>query len=347
MNTPLVPASNFVFGGSHAYARGGGTPTWSALEHLVGGLEGGQAVAFSSGMAAICAVFDQLPVGATIAIPRDGYQGVTSLAHTGQSRGRWSVTELANEDTAAWVKATRTCNLVWLESPSNPLLVVADLHTICAASRNHDCLLVVDNTLATPLNQQPLALGADISIQSVTKFIGGHSDLLGGIAIANDHALHQNLLKARELAGATPGALECYLAVRGARTLALRLERSQGTAAQLAARLTSHPAVVRVYYPGLRAHPSHALAREQLAGFGSVISFEVADADTADSTCEKLALIRHATSFGAVESTLERRSAHAGQEHLAPGLLRLSVGIEDPRELWQDLAQALPGTPTQ
>jgi cystathionine gamma-synthase len=342
LNTPPWPASNFVLGGQRAYSRDDGTPGWDALEEIVGGLEGGSSVAFASGMAGIAAVFEQLPAGAKVALADDCYQGVAGLANAGQQRGRWSVRRIAVGDTAAWIQAGRDSDLMWLESPSNPLLVVAELEQICAASRKPGAILGVDNTFATPLNQRPLALGADVSVQSVTKFIGGHSDLLGGVVTVRDSALLARLRQARELAGATPGTLETFLAVRGARTLAVRLERAQRNAMVLADRLAAHPQVLITRYPGLASHPTHDAARRQLKGFGTIISFDVqGGAAAADAVCAMLGLIQHATSLGAVESTIERRASVPGQEHLPPSLLRLSVGIEAVEDLWADLDRAL------
>lgn len=312
------------------------------MEEIVGGLEGGSSVAFASGMAAIAAVFDQLPTSATVALPDDCYQGVAGLAHAGQSRGRWSVHRIAVADTASWIQACAKSDLIWLESPSNPLLVVAEVGTICAAPRKPGAILGVDNTFATPLNQRPLALGADVAVQSVTKFIGGHSDLLGGVVTVRDSALLAALRQARELAGATPGTLETFLAVRGARTLAVRLERAQRNAMVLAERLADHPAVLIARYPGLASHPTHDAARRALKGFGTIISFDIrGGAEAADAVCARLRLIQHATSLGAVESTIERRASVPGQEHLPPSLLRLSVGIEAVEDLWADLDRAL------
>jgi cystathionine gamma-synthase len=342
LNVPPWPASNFVLGGQRAYSRDDGTPGWEALEEIVGGLEGGSSVAFASGMAGIAAVFEQLPAGAKVALPDDCYQGVARLANAGQRRGRWSVSRIAVADTAAWIQACADSDLVWLESPSNPLLAVAELEQIGGAPRKRGAILGVDNTFATPLNQRPLALGADVSMQSVTKFIGGHSDLLGGVVTVRDAALLAALRQARELAGATPGTLETFLAVRGVRTLAVRLERAQRNAMVLADRLAEHPGVLIARYPGLASHPTHDAARRQLKGFGTIISFDIdGGADVADAVCARLRLIQHATSFGAVESTIERRASVPGQEHLPPSLLRLSVGIEAVEDLWADLDQAL------
>jgi cystathionine gamma-synthase len=342
LNTPLVPASNFRLGGPRGYARGEGTPTWDAFEQIIGGLEGGEAIAFASGMGAIAAVFAQLSAGARIVLPDDCYQGVVGLAEIGQAKAGWVVQRLAVDDTAGWVRACATADLIWLESPSNPLLVVADVKTICAAARKPDSLLVVDNTFATPLNQRPLTLGADISVQSATKLIGGHSDLLAGVASTHHPVLAAALRHTREISGATPGALEMFLAVRGARTLALRLQRAQETAMTLAGWLEVHPRVRVVRYPGLTTHPTHEVARQQLQGFGTVISFDVdGDSRTADRVCEMLRLVQHATSLGSVESTIERRAAVPGQEHLPATLLRLSVGIEHVTDLKADFDQAL------
>ncbi len=346
LNVPPWPASNFVLGEGRSYARDDGTPGWAALETIVGGLEGGSAVSFASGMAGIAAIFDQLPSGSVVALPDDCYHGVAELAHAGQRRGRWTVQRLAVTDTPAWVKMCGEADLVWLESPSNPLLTVADLDVICAAPRKRGAILGVDNTFATPLNQRPLALGADVSVQSVTKFIGGHSDLLGGVITVRDENLLAALRHSRELTGATPGTLETFLAVRGARTLAVRLERAQRNAMTLAEHLSRHPKVTLTRYPGLASHPTHAAAKRQLKGFGTIISFDVRGAaSAADAVCTGLQLIQHATSLGAVESTIERRASVSGQEHLPPTLLRLSVGIENVEDLWTDLDRALRNVP--
>lgn len=342
LNVPLVPASNFIIGDGRSYSRDDGTPTWEALEAVIGGLEGGKAVAFASGMAAIAAAFDQLPAGAVVVLPDDCYQGVVGLVAARAARGRWSIERVAVDDTAGWIRACSAADLIWLESPSNPLLTVVDLEAVCKAPRKSGAIVAVDNTFATPLNQQPLALGATLSLQSATKFIGGHSDLLAGVATTRDDALWHALRTSRELNGATPGTLEAYLAVRGVRTLALRLQRAQQTAMVLSERLAAHPLVARVRYPGLPSHPTHATAARLLKGFGTIISFDLAGgAAFADAVCGSVRLIRHATSLGSVESTMERRAAIAGQEHLPPSLLRLSVGIEDTDDLWDDLDSAI------
>lgn len=342
LNIPPVLASNFVLGAGRGYARDDGTPTWEALEEIIGVLEGGHSVAFASGMAGIAAVFDQLHAGSRIVLADDCYQGVVGLADFGRRKGIWSVTRLAVDDTDGWIRAAANSDLLWLESPSNPMLVVADLRAICSASRKPSALLAVDNTFATSLNQRPLDLGADVSFQSATKFIGGHSDLLAGLVTVRRDDLLAALRRSRELLGATPGALESFLAVRGARTMALRLERAQANAMILAERLSLHPGVACTRYPGLSTHATHSIARAQLKGYGTMISFDIrGDAAAADEVCSSVRLIQHATSLGAVESTIERRARIPGQEHLPPSLLRLSVGIENVEDLWADLDAVL------
>jgi cystathionine gamma-synthase len=350
LNVPVVLASNFQAGAmaapgteqdSRAYSRTDATPTWEALETAVGQVEGGHAVAFSSGMAAIAAVLDLVPTGGRIVAPEDCYFGLGELLADARQHGRWAVDRVDLTDTASVRAAVTGADLLWLETPSNPLLDIADLPALCAAGRDAGALVGVDNTFATPLLQQPLALGADVVVHSATKFIGGHSDLLSGIAIAREQAVAQRLRHRRGLTGATPGALEAFLALRGLRTLALRLDRGQRNAGELARRLDEHPAVSRVRYPGLPGDPGHRTAAAQMTGFGAVLAFEVADAPTADRLCDALAVIVHATSLGGVETTIERRSKLAGQGHLPPGLLRLSVGCEHINDLWNDLDSAL------
>jgi cystathionine gamma-synthase len=345
LNVPPVPASNFELGSERSYSRDDATPTWEAFEELLGGLEGGFAVAFASGMGAVAAIVDLLPVGATVVLPDDCYQGVAGLAAAGAAQGRWRVVRVAVEDTPGWLEVAAEADLLWLESPSNPLLAVADLPAVCATRRKPPALVAVDSTLATPLVQRPLELGADLVVHSASKYLGGHSDLLLGAAVARSDAVARRLRERRELGGATPGALEAYLATRGVRTLALRLERASASAARLADQLDDHPGVTVVRYPGRCSHPTHATARRFMRGFGAVVSFDVhGGAERADAVCRSLRIIRHATSLGGVESTIERRGAIPGQTHLPPGLLRLSVGCEHVDDLWADLGQALART---
>jgi cystathionine gamma-synthase len=348
LNVPIVPASNFraaeVGQPGREYARDDGTPGWEALEELLGDLEGGRAVSFSSGMAAIAAVLELLPAGARVVVPRDSYGGLRSLLADGAAGGRWQVHTVDMTDEEVLTAAVRDADLVWLETPSNPLLEVVDIAGVVARAAEVGAIVAVDNTFATPLLQSPLQLGADLVVHSATKFIGGHSDLLLGAVVARREADHARLVRRRVVAGATPGALECFLALRGARTLALRLRHAQDSAGELARRLQAHPAVDRVRYPGLPDDPHHAGAAQQMSGFGAMVSFEVADAATADDVCDRVQVINHATSLGGVESTIERRAKLPGQEHVPAGLLRLSVGCEHLEDLWTDLETALSDT---
>jgi cystathionine gamma-synthase len=242
--------------------------------------------------------------------------------------------------------ACEGASVLWVESPTNPLLGVADLPRLCAAAREAGLLCVVDNTFATPLLQRPLDLGADVVIHSATKAIGGHSDLLLGAAIVRDHGHLHGLRNAREMGGATPGALETYLCLRGLRTLPLRLERAQHNAAILAERLDDHPDVHEVRYPGLASHPQHDRARRTLGGAGFMLTVRVrGGAARADALVDAVRVFTHATSLGGVESTLERRARYPSERAVVPeDLLRVSVGIEHVDDLWQDLEQALHNT---
>ncbi len=324
LNAPIVAASTFVLGSERIYSRNEATEAWESFEAMLGGLEGGDAVAFASGMAACAAVLGQLPSGAHLVLVADCYQGVAGIAEAGARDHGWQVERLHATDDA-WTERALEADMLWLESPSNPLLEIADLARICAAPRKPGTRVVVDNTFATPLLQRPLELGADLVVHSATKLIGGHSDLLLGAAVASDADGARRLRTARSLHGATPGMLECFLALRGARTLPLRLRRAQTTAAALAERLGEHPAVYRVRYPG----------------FGTIVSFELSDAAAADHVCRATRIVRHATSLGGVETCMERRSVHPGQEHIPAGLIRLSTGCEDLEDIWRDLQAAL------
>lgn len=330
---PPVFASSFRSGGEHEYSRNEGTPTWEALETAIGQLEGGTATAYASGMGAAAAIVDLLPPGSRVVVPADSY---TAVRHLVASRGH-SVDLQDITDTETTLTAVEGAAMLWLESPTNPLMDVADLPALCAA----DTLVVVDNTFATPLLQQPLALGADVVMHSGSKYIGGHADLLIGLTVA-ESSLAARLREQRVLAGATPGAMEAFLATRGLRTLALRVRQAQESAGELAARLDEHPRVTRVRYPGLLGDPGHKRAAAQMSGFGAMLSFEVAGgAPAADAVCAALRVIHAATSLGGVESTVERRAKLPGQEHVPPSLLRLSVGCEHVEDLWADLDAAI------
>ncbi len=326
LNTPLTMASTYVAGGDLEYGRYG-NPTWSAFEEALGGLEGGHCLAFSSGLAAVSTLLDLVGHGETVVAPQHAYNGSLLQLADLEARGRIKVLLVDVTDTDAVVKACADAALVWIESPTNPALEVADLPPIIAAGHDSGAYVVIDNTFATPLLQQPLSLGADIVVHSATKFIAGHSDVLLGAVVTADVGLHDVLKKRRDLIGATPGTFETWLALRGLRTLHVRLERAQANAQELVRRLTGHPAIGEVRYPGFGAIVSVVLAQGALA---------------ADLLTHKTQLWVHATSLGGVESTFERRRRWKTEPATIPdGLVRMSVGIEDVDDLWDDLAAAL------
>ena len=343
LNVAVHLASVYRAGGPVDYAREG-NPSWSALEQALGALEGGTALAFAAGIAAVSAVLEDLPVGAVVVAPRDAYTGTRAWLGDADRRGRLRVRRVDIADTGQVLQACDGAALLWVESPTNPLLAVADLPALVVGAHAAGAAVAVDNTFATPLLQRPLALGADLVVHSVTKFVGGHSDLLGGALVARDPQLAARLHRRRTLSGAVPGALDAFLALRGLRTLPLRLQRAQANAGELARRLAGHPAVERVRYPGLPGDPGHARAAAQMDGFGAMLSFEVrGGADAAERVCAATRLVVHATSLGGVETTMEPRARQPGEEALPPGLIRLSVGCEHVGDLWADLRQALDG----
>ena len=326
LNAPITMASTYVAGGAVEYGRYG-NPTWSAFEEALGDLEGGRCLAFGSGLAAVSTILDLVGQGAKVVAPRHAYNGSIMQLADLEARGRITAELVDVEDTAAVVAACKGAALVWLESPTNPALEVADLPPVIEAAHAAGAYVVVDNTFATPLLQQPLSLGADLVVHSATKFIAGHSDvLLGAVATADDE-LYDVLKKRRDLVGAVPGTFETWLALRGLRTLHVRLERAQANAQELVHRLRNHPAVGEVRYPG----------------FGAIVSVVLAQgAMAADLLTHKTSLWVHATSLGSVESTFERRRRWRTEPATIPeGLVRMSVGIEDVDDLWDDLAQAL------
>jgi cystathionine gamma-synthase len=342
LGPPLVMASTFRAGGEREYARTEGTPTWRAFEEAIGELEGGEAIAFATGMASAAAVLDTLPVGARVVYPTVSYLGVRRLLNGQDESGRLDVTGVDITDTEAAIAALDGAHLLWIETPTNPLVGIADLERLAAEASDRGITSVVDNTFATPLLQRPLELGIDVVVHSATKLIGGHSDLLLGVGVAREEEWVQRLRGVRHDTGATPGGLEVWLALRGLRTLPVRLERMQATAEELSLRLDEHPAVRQVFYPGLPDHPEHELARRQMAGFGTMLAFQVeGGAERADAVCGAVRLLINATSLGGVETLIENRAAAAGEEHLPDGLIRMSVGCEHPEDLWKDLEAAL------
>jgi cystathionine gamma-synthase len=329
---------------SNRYARHDVTATVAAFESVLGALEGGRALAFASGVAAMAAVVEGQRSGCVAVVPAEGYSGTMSIFAEQERLGRMQVRRVDVGDTPAVIAALDGANLLWVETVSNPLMTVADLPAVCAAARAAGALACVDATFSTPLGARPLALGADVVLHSVTKYLSGHSDVIMGALVTRSPELADQLHERRTLSGGIPGALETYLATRGMRTLALRMERAQANAMELAQRLAAHPAVVRVRYPGLPDDPGHEIAVRDFTGFGAMIGFEVAGgAEAAEQLCQRVRLITHGTSLGGVESLIERRARHEvdAQFGTPANLLRLSVGIEHVEDLWADLSQAL------
>lgn len=325
LNPPIVPASTFVAGGAMEYARDD-APTTAALEDVLGALDGGIATCFASGMAAANAVMDIVPMGGTVVALSDAYTGVAVRLRELHAVGRIDLRILDATDTDAIIAACTGASLLWLESPTNPMLEVVDLPLVLDAARDAGVMTLVDSTFATPILQRPLELGADLVLHSVTKSLAGHSDLLGGAVIARDPELAERIRSRRILLGGAPGAFDCYLAIRGVRTLAIRVERAQANAQAIVDRLRAHPAVTRVRYPG----------------YGTIASIELADVAACDRFADAVRIWTHATSLGGVESLLERRRRWPKESPRVPeSLMRLSFGIEDADDLWSDLDQAL------
>jgi cystathionine gamma-synthase len=326
LNAPITMASTYVATGDLEYGRYG-NPTWAAFEEALGALEGGRCLSFASGLAAVATVLDLVGQGATVVAPQHAYNGTVMQLADLEARGRLTARLVDITDTDAVVKACDDAALVWLESPTNPALEIAEVEVIAAAAHEAGAYVVVDNTFATPLRQRPLTLGADLVVHSATKYLSGHSDAVLGAVVTTDDAVYDVLKGRRDLVGAIPGTLEAWLALRGLRTLHLRVERAESNATELARRLTDHPAVAEVRYPG----------------FGGIVSMVLTGgAEAADLVTRSTELWVHTTSLGGVESTLERRRRWKTEPATIPeGLVRLSVGIEDVEDLWADLDQAL------
>jgi cystathionine gamma-synthase len=326
LNPPIIFSSTYHAGGPVGYGRYG-NESWSALEAAISELEGGQTLSFSSGMAAISAVFSILPIGAPVVASNQGYSGTMGLLNQHHASGRLEVRFVDITKTEEVIAAMKGAALLWLESPTNPCLDIADLPALIAAAKKQTIGVGVDNTFATPLVQRPLSMGADIVMHSVTKFLAGHSDVvLGSLSIA-DPALFKRLEESRRFNGSIPGPFEAWLALRGIRTFPVRFRAAEKNAQQLVTHLESHAKITKVRYPG----------------FGAVISFEIdGNAEKAEKVCESSRLIAHATSLGGVESLWERRRRWALESPSVPEqLIRLSVGCEHVEDIWQDIEQAL------
>jgi len=333
----------------YLYARDA-NPTQDRLERALAAVEGGaKALFFASGMAAAAARLQALPAGTHAIFPRDLYHGVRELMH--DHLPRWgidaTVADLGDLEAVAAALRPET-RLIWAESPSNPLLEVVDLAALAEIAHRAGAELVVDGTFTTPVVQRPLELGADAVVHSATKYLGGHSDVMGGaLILARESGLGEELHRQRTLLGAVASPFAAWWVLRGLRSLACRVERHATNALAVARTLEGHPALERVHYPGLASHPGHAIARRQMRNFGGMVSIEVRGGrGPAVEAASRLRLFTNATSLGGVESLVEHRaSIEGGESEAPPGLLRLSVGLEHPDDLVADLLRALSRPP--
>lgn len=356
VNVPIYASSTFAqdgvggLRGGFEYARTG-NPTRAALEASLAAVEEGAfARAFSSGMAATdCALRAMLRPGDHVVIPDDAYGGTFRLID--KVFTRWDVqytpVRLADLDAVGAAITPRT-RLIWVETPTNPLLSIADITAIAELGTDRSAKVLVDNTFASPALQQPLRLGADVVLHSTTKYIGGHSDVVGGALVTNDEELDEEFAFLQNGAGAVPGPFDAYLTMRGLKTLVLRMQRHSENACAVAEFLGDHPSVSSVLYPGLPSHPGHEIAARQMRGFGGMVSVRMrAGRRAAQDLCAKTRVFILAESLGGVESLIEHPSAmtHAStagsQLEVPDDLVRLSVGIEDIADLLGDLEQAL------
>ena len=332
--SPGDPASHaLTYGRFH-------NPTWTAWESALGALEGGEAVAFASGMAAVAAVLGTvLKPGDAVVLPSDCYYTIRMLASNWLSSIGVDV-RLAPTGDGSQRAVLEGARLLWMETPSNPLLDICDIRSLAQHAASLGIDTVVDNTTATAYLQRPLSLGATYVVSSDTKAMSGHSDVLLGHVATADPQRAAALRTWRTQHGAIPGPMEVWLAHRSLATLPLRMRQQCSTAATLASRLAAHPAVTGVRYPGLRTHPGHEVAARQMDAFGSVISFDVGSREAAERFLRALRLVREATSFGGVHSTAERR-ARWGGDAVSEGFIRFSVGCEAVDDLVDDVEQAL------
>ncbi|MBB1246821.1 cystathionine gamma-synthase [Streptomyces durbertensis] len=336
--------------GGYEYSRSA-NPTRTALEENLAALEGGsRGLAFASGLAAEdCLLRTVLTPGDHVVIPNDAYGGTFRLfAKVAQRWGvEWSVADTA-DPTAVRAQLRDRTKVVWVETPSNPLLGITDIEQVAAVARGAGARLVVDNTFASPYLQQPLALGADVVVHSTTKYMGGHSDVVGGALVTSDAALAEELAFHQNAMGAIAGPFDSWLVMRGVKTLAVRMDRHSANAERVAEMLVQHPKVTEVLYPGLESHPGHEVAAKQMRSFGGMVSFRVAGGEEAAvEVCNRAELFTLGESLGGVESLIEHpgRMTHAsaaGSLLEVPGdLVRLSVGIESVDDLLEDLRAAL------
>lgn len=348
---PLHPSTTFErdpdgrYSRGHLYARNS-NPNRTALEQCLADLEGGAAAAaFASGTAATMAVFQALAPGDHVIAPHDVYHGTARLLREILAPWGLAATFVDMTDGEQVARAVRpSTRLIWMETPSNPMLRITDMGAVTEIAHRAGATTVCDNTLGTPVLQRPFELGADLVVHATTKFLGGHSDVMGGIVVARaaDGAF-ERIRKIQVHGGAIPAPFDCWLLLRSIRTLPYRVRAHSANALAVATFLSGHRRVTAVHYPGLPSHPAHALAARQMRAFGGVLSFEVEGGrDTAMAVAAKLRLLTRATSFGGVESFVEHRASIEGPGTRTPeGLLRLGIGLEHPDDLIEDLAQAL------
>ena len=342
LNPNIELSATFHAGGDIGYGRFGNA-SWKALEEAIELIEGGKTILFSSGLAAISAIFKTVPNGSVIVTSKNGYTGTMNLLRQISEINGMQVRYVDVSNTQEVLTALEGANFAWIESPTNPALEVADLPKIIKQAKSLGLIVGVDNTFATGLLQQPLEMGADFSMNSVTKYLSGHSDVVMGSVSSRNENLLTKVLDVRKFHGAIPGPFEAWLALRGVRTLSLRLAKAQENAMELAKRLSSHPQVDRVRYPGLETDPHHLMAKSFMKGFGAILCIEVkGGANAADRACESSKLITYATSLGGVESLWERRQRWGSEAPSIPdNLVRISVGIENIEDLWLDIGQSL------
>ncbi|MEK4077666.1 MULTISPECIES: bifunctional cystathionine gamma-lyase/homocysteine desulfhydrase [Paenibacillus] len=335
----------------YEYSRTG-NPTRHALEEVIKELEDGvRGFAFSSGMAAIHAVLSLLKTGDHVILTDDVYGGTYRIFTKVLSRLGIESTFVDTTSPQALEKALQSnTKAIYVETPTNPLLKVTDITAVAKWSKQHELMFIVDNTFSTPYWQTPLALGADIVLHSATKYIGGHSDVVAGLAVVNSEQLGEDLHFIQNAIGAVLGPMDSWLLMRGLKTLGLRMEAQERNTEQLVTFLNQHPAVSKVYYPGLPDHPQHKLASTQARGYGGMVSFDVGSAEKVDDVLSKVRYFTLAESLGAVESLISvpARMTHASIPYerrqelgITDGLIRISVGIEDVEDLLEDLKSAL------
>jgi cystathionine gamma-synthase len=353
---PICLSSTFSFAGfgqprRHDYSRSG-NPTRDLLAEALAELEDGQAATVSAtGMGAITTVLQLLKRDDRLVAPLDCYGGTFRLFDAWARKGAFQLDWVDFQDEQAWQRAVPGARMVWLETPSNPLLRITDIERVATLAHRHGALVVADNTFLSPALQKPIALGADIVVHSTTKYINGHSDVVGGAVIAADQGVGEELAWWANCLGITGGAFDSWLTLRGLRTLAVRMRGHQENVESLVDLLAGHPAVSRIHYPGLATHPGHLIARRQQSGFGAMLSFELDGGEPAVRRfVDGLETISLAESLGGVETLIAHPStmthaAMSAQDQaragLVPGLLRLSVGLEAAEDLGADILKAL------